>query len=749
MSISPTAYRFESELAQLSPRQRRDLGVFYTPWEVAQTIVRQVDQQLKNRFDLPLGLADSTTWKELLAQYPQFIRDENAQFDHPFVRILEPSAGSGIFLVAALRRMHENIRAAAQAERVSLKTIHQRWERFVRDRLPEQLHAIELMPKAILAARELVAQYLESTGLSGKLESAVTFHCGNALEFEVHQQLGLPATVILGNPPYAAASTNQGAWIKTLLRGSSHDQKKLRSYFHVKGIPLQERKLWLHDDYVKFLRVSQWHLEQAGCGVIGLVVNHGFLDNVTFRGLRFQLLDHFDQIEILDLNGNSKKRGTAARLSRDESVFDIGQGVAISILTQGLAPGTNSVRFGELWGPRDSKLKSLTTQAWSQLLDRELEPVAPHFFLVPRSLDVSVEYSQGVPVTELFPTSTSAVVTARDTVVIDRCPDTLLARIAEFRETKLSDDDLRAKYFPKPRSGKYPPGDTRGWKLSAAREALRRDPNWQERIAPCAYRPLDRRWIYWSSEMIDWPRGEVMEAMHDPNALGLVVRRQMPPDRPCNYFWVTNCLTVDGIVRSDNRGNETLIPMEIQGNENIERQLVPQEIRKGATTNELFAYVYALFHSSEYRTHFASMLQIEFPRVFFPSSTAAFKQLAQLGTRLITLHLQPQTMETEKRSDSLGPIASGYPKHRDGLIWIDRKTPLAEVGSVEWLFHVGSHQVLRKWLKDRRGSVLTSEELGRYLRNIETIRISIDVIAEIDQAIKKLGGLHRAFEIRA
>ncbi|QDU77240.1 hypothetical protein Pan97_43050 [Bremerella volcania] len=742
MSVGQSAYRIEAELAKNFPQQRRDRGVFYTPWEVANRVVFQVDERLKRDFHLPDGLADMATWESLRSRLKIEIPQE-VDAHQPFVKILEPAAGTGIFLIAALKQMHENIVSAAR----NRKSADTRWQKYVAEDLPGRMHAFEIMPVAIEHLQSLLSQFLEDHGAAKKNLGPVSVYCGNALEAKVHAQLGSPATVVLGNPPYAAASTNTSAWIKQLLRGKTPENANLRSYFEVDGLPLQEKKLWLHDDYVKFLRIAQWHMERAKYGVIGYVVNHGFIDNVTFRGLRFQLLDQFDSIDLLDLNGNTKKRGTTSRLTRDESVFDIGQGVAISIFSRSpTAQRKQSVRYGERWGPRESKLKELAESPWDDLVDQKITPLPPHYFLSPRSFHASREYDRGILITKLFPQGTSTVVTARDALVIDTSRERLLARIDEFRNRRVSDEELRTKYFPRPRSSQYLPGDTRGWKLPKARELLREDDQWQDRTEPCAYRPFDRRWIYWSSSMIDWPRGEAMDEMRHADALGLVVRRQMPTDRPCNFFFVADCLAIDGLLRSDNRGNETLLPLMIHGQENIDRNRLPAYL-SDVPARSIMAYVYALFHCDQYRTQFASHLQVEFPRVFFPPDYDIHCQLSELGERLISLHLPVEDLVSGEIDPPAVPVASGHPKHRDERIWIDGNTPIAQADTDAWLFHIGSHQVLRKWLKDRRGMVLTNAEVAHYGRIITAVQQTKSLMRQIDETIKKLGGLHRALGI--
>ena len=67
--------------------------------------------------------------------------------------------------------------------------------------------------------------------------------------------------ILLGNPPFSSLSTNTNAWIARLVRGDD----EIRGYIRANGQQLGERKTWLHDDYVKFIRLAQWHVEQAGC----------------------------------------------------------------------------------------------------------------------------------------------------------------------------------------------------------------------------------------------------------------------------------------------------------------------------------------------------------------------------------------------------------------------------------------------------------------------------------------------------
>jgi hypothetical protein len=188
----------------------------------------------------------------------------------------------------------------------------------------------------------------------------------------------LPVTVVLGNPPFSALTTSANDWIDGLLRAQSLHGRHVGGFFEVNGVSLGEKKTWLHDDYVKFLRYSQWLIERAGCGVVGLVTNHGYLDNLTFRGVRQSLLNTFSRISAVDLHGNRKKRETDPSGGRDENVFGIDQGVAIGLFCR--APGKSSAAIlrADLWGTRDQKLLALRPDA-PPLPWQPIDPQSPNY----------------------------------------------------------------------------------------------------------------------------------------------------------------------------------------------------------------------------------------------------------------------------------------------------------------------------------------------------------------------------------
>lgn len=722
-SLPGLAHNFEARLAQADDSLRRRHGVYYTPPQVAAAMIRAVDQKLRTEFGLQLGLADNS------------FRPGAKQ---PLVTILDPACGDGVFLEAAVRQIFENY---VEAEQQSA------WSADVRKKILPRLFGCELFPEAAADAKRRLVAFFAETGVDNLSVDEVQIRSGDALAEETWAEADF-FSVIVGNPPYAAASGNRGTWIRSLMTGGGEPS---RNYYAVAGEPLREKKLWLHDDYVKFFRLAQWHLDRSGLGVLAFLTNHGYLDNPTFRGMRWELLRCFDQIQLVDLHGNVKKREKSETTPDDENVFDIEQGVAIGLFTKKTEGERQAAVYrGDVWGTRAAKLERLKQQSLEGIARKKINVLPPHYFFLARNEARTSEYERGLPILELFDRFASAVVTARDKIVIDHDRDALLERIGQFRDDQLSDDEIRGLYFSSSRGSKYLPGDTRSWKLADARASLRTDDQWRERPMRCLYRPFDYRWIYWTPEMIDWPRGEIMRSLAAGESIGLIVRRQMPTGQECNYFGVTDAITLDGVLRSDNRGNESILPLTTAGQSNLQTQLLEVHARRwaGKSTRgserilpplRLAALIYSIFHATAYRERYADQLRVEYPRLFFPQKWNLAAKLMGLGERLIDLHL----LRGESRGDLLeigGDVARGYPKYAEGQVLIAKDRPIAEVGLEIWKYRFGVHQVLEKWLKDRRGQELASDDITTYRKIIAAVQGTIEIRRQIDVAIEKSGG---------
>ncbi|EAQ78726.1 type ISP restriction/modification enzyme [Blastopirellula marina] len=720
------AENFESRLAKSDDSLRRRHGVYYTPPVVAAAMIQAVDHGLKSQLGLPLGLADDSRRKGT---------------DVPLVSILDPACGDGVFLEAAVRQIYQNYRSAGNEPS---------WPSAVHCTVLPRLFGCELFPEAAADAKQRLIETLAETGVTDVTAEEIQIRIGDALA-ESTWSADEHFSVIVGNPPYSAAAALHGEWIKSLMTGSGDPS---RNYYQVAGEPLREKKLWLHDDYVQFFRLAQRHLDRSGVGILAFLTNHGYLDNPTFRGMRWELLRGFDQIHLVDLHGNVKKREKSETEPADENLFAIEQGVAIGLFTKTSASSElATVRRGDLWGTRPTKLARLAGEPLEEIAADELTPSAPYYFFMARDQTRTREYERGLPILELFAKYASAVVTARDKIVIDTDRESLLERIGQFRDVQLTDDEIRVHYFARSRGAKYPAGETRSWKLAAARDSLRADEHWRERPQRALYRPFDYRWIYWTPEMIDWPRREIMGALNETGTIALIVRRQMPTGQECNYFGVTDAITLDGVLRSDNRGNESILPLAIAAKNNLRHELlevhlqrwqavwsdVPTGPKRAIAPQCVAALLYALFHATSYRERYADQLRIEYPRLFFPQTWSLAQQLTRLGQRLIDAHLLRGKSLCEEDTAHY-EIGRGFPKYIDGQIFVSKDQVIAEVSLDVWKARFGVHQVLEKWLKDRRGQRLSSADAATYRQIIAAVKLTIQTRREIDAALESCGG---------
>ena len=681
-----TPHLYEHFLHAYHRNTRKRRGVFFTPQPIADYIVSQVDELLLAEFGFPAGLATT-------AERPDREADASRS-----LWILDPACGTGVFLLAVLDRLHRQLAGA--------------WNAFVPAILP-RLVGVEILPAAAFLAKLNIALKLAETGYDFREPGKIRIHIGDALDpnlqFAIRSsQFAIP--VVLGNPPFSSLSTNTNDWIARLVRGDD----EIRGYVRANGQSLGERKTWLYDDYVKFIRLAQWHVEQAGQGIVGFVTNRGYLTNATFRLMRHELLRVFPHIQIVDLHGSRKSGEAAPDGQSDENVFGLDQGVAIGILACPPPPARSAseglgatVEYAELWGTGEDKLCKLSDTSLALRACVRI-PTVPDWPFVPSRNNSCPEYDAGWLLTELMPVNTPAPVTARDHFVVGFTAEELHERIEAFRDLSIPDDEIRRRYFTRTRSARYQPGDTRGWKLAAARRAIAADPDWRLRIVRCLYRPFDWRYVFWHPAMIDWPRSDVtrhfLPTIHNPKSkvqsLCLLARRQQLPTQPCTFFWVSDGLALDGVIRSDNRGSESLFPLYLIDDENDPRpgwranfhpefiaslasQLglswVPLGCGELTTTfgpEDLLGYIYALFHSPDYRERYADHLRTRFPRVLPPADRTHFMRWSILGRELIELHLLR----------AVGNAFRGVPR-------------VASAQDAVQQFRAGGYFALKKWLQ--------------------------------------------------
>ena len=808
----PVIHFYEHFLAAYDKKQKVSRGVFYTPRPVVSYIVRSVDELLRSEFGLTDGLADTTTWGEMAKRHEELKIPEGTSPTQTFVQILDPATGTGTFLVEVIGLIHNTMAAKWKSQGHGGKRVRTLWNEYVPKHLLPRLHGYELLMAPYAIAHLKIGLKLFETGYRFESDERARVYLTNALEPAGDEQLTLdylPAlaheaqavneikrkqrfTVVIGNPPYSGLSSNMGPWIDGLLKGRLLDGTATASYYHVEGEPLGERKVWLQDDYVKFIRLSQWLLDGTGAGVHGYISNHGYLDNPTFRGMRWSLMQSFRRIRVLDIHGNLKKKEVPPEGGRDMNVFDIQQGVAIGLFTKAAAAG-RCVCHTDLWGEREQKYRWLWEHGSADTEWVRLEPGPPFHLFEPFDAAGTGAYYGWPAINEVMAVNVTGIVTARDGFVIDFDREALRSRIADLRSESLSDDAIRKKYFVGKGSKKYPPGDSRGWKLPAARRKIREDDQWDERYAPVLYRPFDIREIYYVQWMVDWPRTEAMPHLLAGENVGLITTRQTKDEwgalatsniiahKTCSAYDINTFFPLylyPGVGKADGslfsrwaKGKDGRTP-------NLDSGFVEQiaaatelrfvsdgrgDLRKTFGPEDVLAWIYAVFHSPRYRERYEAPLKIDFARVPLPGSAELFRGLAEAGHDLLAHHLleSPKlgnhiTTYTGPRNPEVGRV--GW---LDGAVWLDagktnareghRATKPGTIGfqgmpEEVWDFHIGGYQVCHKWLKDRKGRTLSDEDIAHYQKIVIALNETIRIMAKIDEVIEGHGGWPNAFQ---
>jgi predicted helicase len=533
-----------------------------------------------------------------------------------------------------------------------------------------------------------------------------------------------PVMVVIGNPPYSGESANKGEWIMNLMEDYKKEpggKEKLK----------ERNPKWINDDYVKFMRFGQHFIDKNGSGVLAFINPHGFLDNPTFRGMRWNLLKTYDKIYTIDLHGNSKKKETAPDGSIDQNVFDIMQGVSINLFVK---TGKKKVDdFAEvfhfdLFGKRDFKYDFLSNNTIKTINYKKLPNVAPNYFFQDKNFEEQKEYDKGFPVNKLFTINSVGIVTSKDNILVNDMKSDLINNVNNYYEIE-SDNNLVQKY---------------------------------------SYRPFDEKYIYYNTKFIERAREKLMLNFLKNLNIGLVIGKQCVGD--WQYIFITKLIgdfNLTGTAGRFGSGNffplylypETTAQQTIDGNTERTPNLNPEivkQIEEGLglffspekpdyneqteETNQLYSidildYIYAVLHSPSYREKYKEFLKIDFPRVPYPSTLSEFKTLTELGSQLRQIHLL--------ESPVVEKYITGYPEdgdnivtkptYKNGNVYINETQYFSNVPEVSWSFFIGGYQPAQKWLKDRKSRELSYEDILHYQKIIVALSETDRIMKEIDK----------------
>jgi hypothetical protein len=798
----PIVHFYEMFLAAYDPKMREARGVYYTPEPIVSYIVRSVDALLKSEFNLPDGLADATK-----IRLPMVGKDGNGAPTQPQqlqethkVQILDPATGTGTFLHSVIDLVHDSFRGNQAL-----------WSGYVSQHLLPRLFGFELLLAPYAVAHMKLGLQLAETGYDFSSSERLGVYLTNTLEegFEGSRlpsdewiaeegraagnvKYDAPVMVVIGNPPYSGHSTNKGAWITHLLHGKDDKTgKPAGNYFEVDGKPLGERNpKWLNDDYVKFIRFAQWRIERTGYGILAFICNHGYLDNPTFRGMRQSLMQSFDEIYVLDLHGNSKKKDRSPDGTKDENVFDIQQGVAIGMFVKRQDNtadlGFAKVHHAHVWGSREAfenggderrlangKYQWLAEHDITKTSWTKLTPKSPFYLFVPQDIDVQAEYEREREITQIMPVNSLGILTKRDTLVIGFSADEVFEKVEAFVDPTLSDEDCALRFS-------VPVKDKDTWDIGQARSMLKKrlDVGYIRRVM---YRPVDTRFVYYEETLVARLNIRVMQHLEFNNC-AIVLGRQGEATGAdvWDVLIASNTLVDQNIFR---RGGGTVFPLYLYPDPDKKNTLfdanTPSSARGGRRPNlsaafiadcskrigmrfvedgkgdlretfgpeDVFQYMYAVLHAPTYRTRYAEFLKIDFPRLPLTSNAELLRELCALGERLIGLHVMEQfgrdlPVYPVEGNNLVEKIEHRVPEGEaeQGRVYINKTQYFDGMQPEVWEFHVGGYQVCHKWLKDRKGRVLSYEEIRHYQRVVAALAGTIALMERIDEAIEESGG---------
>ncbi|MGN8364967.1 type ISP restriction/modification enzyme [Helicobacter pylori] len=535
----PYLHFYETFLSAYDPKLQEEKGVYYTPDSVVKFIINALDRLLKTHFkDAPLGLKSA--------------------LDNENIKLLDFATGTGTFLLEAFRK-------ALETRKTSDGGISTKEDKY--QNLLKQFYGFEyLIAPYAIAHLNLSQAFKEEFKKPLKENDALQIILTNTLiqpseivayrglqpifekELKSAQEIKKDEKILIitGNPPYSGASSNKGLFewevkatygiepefqtietkknvkladeIQTLLNniqkqkesGSKDALKELKSLHSKYKLQKEKNPKWLLDDYVKFMRFAQNKIESLGHGLFGFISNNAFLDNPTFRGLRHSLLECYDELYILNLHGNARKKEETPQGAKDENVFNIMQGVSINLFVKKVQATKQKICYYDVYGERAEKYAFLAQNDLNSIEWLELAPREPFYLLIPQETPLLDEYEQGFSVQEMFQVGSTGICSQRDHVVFHKDKESLLKLLKDF--STLEPSELRRIYNIKK--------DGRDWRLEYAIKDVKANANNLEKyIVLCQYRPFDFYYTYYtgkSKSFIAYPRGEVFKHMLPP-----------------------------------------------------------------------------------------------------------------------------------------------------------------------------------------------------------------------------------------
>lgn len=597
----PYLHFYETFLSQYDPRLREIRGVYYTPASVVSFIINAIDSILKKDFTLQNGLG--------------------ASLENDNITLLDFATGTGTFLLEAFRKALES--TPKDSARYEPKKLLKQFFGFEFLIAPYTIAHLKLSQSfkeefnAPLQENESLNIRLTNTLYSNKEKDEANKQSNLfvgmielAEEFKEAQKIKENAILIItGNPPYSGASANKGLFEDNVrityglepseahlskneqeainfylqsLKKDTNQKSTFKRILEKKKLKNEKNPKWLLDDYVKFICFAESKIKAQNSGIFAFISNNSFLDNPTFRGMRYHLLKTFDTIYILDLHGNARKKESAPDGSKDENVFDIMQGVSINIFIKNASSPRNddlaTLYHYDLYGKRSDKTNFLYANTLDSIAWATLQPKAPFYLFIPQNESLRAEYDKGLSVKDIFKVSGVGICSKRDKIVFQNSKENIKKLLRDFI-TKPKEELYRI----------YDIGeDSRDWKLESAIECIKENKdNLDEFIMQCHYRPFDMRWTYYvnkSRAFMAYPVYDVFQHfLQDSKNIGLISNRSAALD-DFNHSFITNEITDLYILETAN-ASAYISPLYLKNTESSTTNKVKSSLR-GSVADE-------------------------------------------------------------------------------------------------------------------------------------------------------------------
>lgn len=746
-------YFYEEFLQAYDKEKKQIRGIYYTPKPIVDFMIKTVDDILISEFEITKGIASD-----------EKIECRDNQLQHR-VQILDPATGTGTFLVQLIKYIHRSRFTSKQ----------RMWQSFATEEVLPRLNGFELLMAPYAIAHLKLSEALDETGAQLQDGQRFKVYLSNALE-DVSKDIkknefanwlskeaeeakevkeNKPMMIVMGNPPYYGNSINRGKWILNLIE----------KYKYINGQHFGEKKHWLGNDYIKFIRLAESYIVNNDEGIVAYITSNSFLTSPTARGMRWNLMQSFDKIIIINLHGNNNIGEKAPDGLENENVFDIKEGVCISLMIKSKKNHKNKVHYIDLWGTKEEKHRALQNLNYNDLLQNQINPVEPYFFFSPLELNYNSVYHEGFTLHECFNKVGGGVVTSAEKLNISFTEISAKEKIKDIIE--MSEKEWRPKY------GKSKDADS--WRYTSAKSDAQSSQNLKP--TKLLFKPFDERYTTYTGTtegLYARPSLEISQHLLNSDNIALLFFR---PSATQNKDFHFNVLVSSTIVdqssagsKSKGAGSTKVAPLFVYDT-SINQQTIdnaPKRVNFNSdfldkfqsglslqysdvggqekfTPIDIFDYIYATLYSPSYRALFSDFLKSDYPKVPYPKDDKAFLKLVEYGRELRLLHLLqhpslddlddysfPEGSNIIQRKQTNG--SPGYTPTDDhkGRVWINDTQYFGNIPMNAWNFSMGGYRPAQKWLKDRYGLKLDQCDIEHYMKVIKAISLTDEIMGHLE-----------------